>query len=158
MPATCGRLASATLGESPSLGAAAGRRWAYRLYERRWLPLGSGTTPADTVAETEIVLFATGDSMLVPVWHYRFESDLLRSVTPEVAATADEGALFAVDECVDGTGGCGQAFFAYRAGKWRAIKTAFLDSLNRRYPGAVAHGSSRERAHARGGRGAVLGR
>ncbi len=123
-----------------SLGAAAGRRWAYRLYERRWLLPGSGTTPADTVAETEIVLFATGDSMLVPVWHYRFESDLLRSVTPEVAATADEGALFAVDECVNGTGGCGQAFFAYRAGKWRAIKTAFLDSLNRRYPGAVAHG------------------
>jgi hypothetical protein len=123
-----------------SLGAAAGRRWAYRMYERRWLLPGSGTTAADTVAETEIVLFATADSVLVPVWHYRFEPDMLRSVTPEVADTPDGGALFAIDECVNGTGGCSQAFFAYRAGKWRAIKTVFLDSLNRRYPGAVAHG------------------
>lgn len=74
------------------------------------------------------------------MWHYRFEPEVLASVTPEVAATENGSVLVAIDECVNGTGGCSQSFLLERGGGWRAVRPAFLDSLNHRYPGAIAHG------------------
>jgi hypothetical protein len=123
-----------------SLGIAGGTRWYSSLTSRRWLfndpPKGS----ADTVVESELVLFrAIGDSLLTPVWHYRFEPEELRSVTPQVVA-ASAGVLVSIDECVNGTGGCSQSFFLRRGGAWRNVRLSFLDSLNRRFPGAINHG------------------
>jgi hypothetical protein len=122
------------------LGVAGGTRWYSSRASRRWLfndpPKGS----ADTVVESELVLFrAIGDSLLAPVWHYSFEPEELRSVTPQVVAASD-GVLVSIDECVNGTGGCSQTFLLRRGGTWRNVRLSFLDSLNRRFPGAINHG------------------
>jgi hypothetical protein len=124
-----------------SLGVSGGAGWYSSLASRRWLLNEPPKGPADTVVESELVLFrATGDTLLSPVWHYRFEPEELRSVTPQVVATTG-GVLVSIDECVNGTGGCGQSFFTYRSGRWRVVRLSFLDSLNRRFPGAINHGS-----------------
>jgi len=124
-----------------SLGVAGGARWYSSLASRRWLLNESHRGPADTVVESELVLFrAIGDTLLSPVWHDRFEPEELRSVTPRVVA-ASGGVLVSIDECVNGTGGCGQSFFTHRGGRWRVVRLSFLDSLNRRFPGAINHGS-----------------
>lgn len=124
-----------------SLGVAGGARWYSSLASRRWLLNDPPGSTADTVVESELVLFrAIGDTLLSPVWHYRFEPALLRSVTPEVV-TAGGRVLVSVDECVNGTGGCGQSFFTYRGGRWRVVRLSFLDSLVHRFPGAINHGS-----------------
>ncbi len=124
-----------------SLGVAGGARWYSSLASRRLLLVDPPKNAADTVVESELVLFrAIGDTLLSPVWHYRFEPALLRSVTPEVVA-AGGGVLVSVDECVNGTGGCGQSFFTYRGGRWRVVRLSFLDSLEHRFPGAINHGS-----------------
>ena len=81
-----------------------------------------------------------GTTQLAPVWHYQFLQEDLRSVTVEVVPAGATGALAAVDECVNGTGGCSETFFAYQSGRWRDVRTTFLDSLTRRYPGALQHG------------------
>jgi hypothetical protein len=47
--------------------------------------------------------------------------------------------LIAVEECVNGTGGCAQTFSRYD-GRGHAIALEFLTALERRYPGAVRHG------------------
>lgn len=129
-----------------SFGVAGGRRWYYTTVARRWLLADSAKGTADTVAESELILFSTGslphtnrDTLLTPVWHYRFEPEELASVTPDVVP-ADGGALLTVQECVNGTGGCGQSFFLERGGRWHVVRMAFLDTLNRRYPGAILHG------------------
>jgi hypothetical protein len=70
----------------------------------------------------------------------RFEPEVLRSVTVEVASPRAGGALVAIDECVNGTGGCSQSFFSRRGGMWRVVRAVFLDSLNKRYPGRILHG------------------
>lgn len=129
-------------------GVAGGRRWFSALFARRWLLPASGVSAADTVAERELVLFAAGadaragagETRVVPVWHYRFEPEMLRSVTAEAAPAGAGDALVAIDECVNGTGGCAQTFFAYRGDRWRDVRAQFVDELNRRYPGALAHG------------------
>jgi hypothetical protein len=124
-----------------SLGVSGGAGWYSSLASRRWLLNEPPKGPADTVVESELVLFrAIGDTLLSPVWHYRFEPEELRSVTPQVVATTG-GVLVSIDECVNGTGGCGQSFFTYRSGRWRVVRLSFLDSLNRRFPGAINHGS-----------------
>jgi hypothetical protein len=130
-----------------SLGAAGGRRWYSALFGRRWLLTDSGKTPADTAAESELALFTADsaprpghDTLLTPVWHYRFEPEMLRSVTPEIVSVSDGGALVGIDECVNGTGGCAQSFFLRRGDRWRVVRLAFVDSLNRRFPGAINHG------------------
>ena len=122
------------------IGSAGGASWTYGAYERRWLP-----APNDTVVEREVVLFrkASRDgSNLQPVWHYRYEAAILVSAKPEVAPVAGRGgaALFSVDECVNGTGGCGQSFVMLKQGLPMPVKLAFLDSLNRRFPGGIRHG------------------
>ena len=142
-----------------TLPSAGGDAWAYAVYAHRWLvpsgPIVETTprttpTPADTVGEIELVLLrrtrldptrsGQAGGALTPVWHYRVEAELVRSVLPTAVTVADGSALFAIDECVNGTGGCAQRFVAYRAGNWRNIRSVFLDSLARRFPGAVQHG------------------
>jgi len=125
-----------------SLGVAGGTRWYSSLASRRWLLDDSAKGSADTVVESELVLFtapATRGTLVTPVWHYRFEPDELRSVTPEIVSL-DGGALVAIDECVNGTGGCSQSFLVRRGGALSNVRLSFLDSLNRRFPGAINHG------------------
>jgi hypothetical protein len=113
-----------------------GVAWVYGTYERRWLP-----SPTDTVDESEVVLFTRRrGSALQPVWHYRYERQMLRSVVPQVAPAAGGAVLLSIEECVNGTGGCGQSFALFDHGSWNAIRLAFLDSLNRRFPDGVRHG------------------
>jgi len=116
-----------------------GLAWVYGIYQRRWL-----VTPGDTASETEVVLFtrpaSSDQSELTPIWHYRYEAELLRSVTPEVAPAAGGSVLLAIDECVNGTGGCSQSFAIFKNGSPKVVRLAFLDSLNRRFPGGVLHG------------------
>jgi hypothetical protein len=120
------------------IGRASGVAWAYATYERRWL-----LTPSDTVSEREVVLFSksAGDSSrLRPIWHYRYETEMLRSVTPEVVFVSGGAALLSVDECVNGTGGCSQSFAIFKAGSPKEVRLAFLDSLRRRFPDGIRHG------------------
>jgi hypothetical protein len=132
--------ACTNLGFTP-LGVAGGAGWYSSLSGRRLLLNDPPKSSADTVVESELVLFrATGDTLLSPAWHYRFEPEELRSVTPQVVA-ASGGVLVSIDECVNGTGGCGQSFVAYRGGRWHVVQLSFLDSLERRFPGAIKHGS-----------------
>jgi hypothetical protein len=130
-----------------SRGTAAGLRWYSAVFGRRWLLTDSGTgARADTAAESEFVLFTSGtqragrDTLLTPVWHVRFEPEILRSVTPEIVSVNGGGALVGIDECVNGTGGCAQSFLLWRNDRWRLVHLAFVDSLNRRFPGAINHG------------------
>jgi len=130
-----------------ALGVAGGQQWYSALAGRRWVLPGSSNVSADTVAESELVVLsadtarrAARDTLLTPVWHYRFQPKDLRSVTPEVVSVDSGGTLMAIDECVNGTGGCSQSFFLRRGSRWRAVRLSFLDSLNHRFPGAINHG------------------
>ena len=118
---------------------AGGLVWVYGNYQRRWL-----LAPSDTVVEGEVVLFTrpvSGDSSrLRSVWHYRYEAAMLRSVTPEVAPVPGGGVLLSIDECVSGTGGCSQSFAVLNRDSPKVVRLAFLDSLERRFPGAIRHG------------------
>jgi hypothetical protein len=121
-------------------GQAGRREWVYGTYERRWL-----LPPGDTVTEHEAIAFSRpisggGSIQLQPVWHYRYEPQMLASVTPEVAPTADGATLLSINECVNGTGGCSQSFAIVGRGQPTIVKLAFIDSLNRRFPGAILHG------------------
>ena len=119
------------------VGHGGGLVWTYGNYRRRWL-----LTPADTAGESEVVLFTnSGDSStLRPVWHYRYESEMLASATPDVVPVAGGAVLLSIDECVNGTGGCSQSFAILKSGSPQVVRLAFLDSLNRRFPGAIRHG------------------
>ena len=132
-----------------ALGLVGGDRWYSAQFARRRLLAGSAGVAPDTVAEEELVVLkavtagahrGTRDTLLVPVWHYRFEPENLRSVTPEIASVTGGVVLMAIDECVNGTGGCSQRFLVRRENRWRAARLPFLDSLNRAYPDAINHG------------------
>jgi hypothetical protein len=134
-------------GAPTSVGTASGSRWYSALFGRHWLFPDSAHANADTVAELEIVLFvadgsrrAHGDTLLTPVWHYRFEPEILRSVSPGVVAVGGGRTLVSIDECLNGTGGCSQSFFLYRKDDSRVVRLSFLDSLKRRFPDAINHG------------------
>ncbi|MFI5230338.1 MAG: hypothetical protein ACHQWU_14790 [Gemmatimonadales bacterium] len=133
-----------------TLGRAAGVDWSYGVYDRAWsIPAAAGAPP-DTVQEIEIVLFTsvererdhsrTSGSRLAPVWHDRFERDVLRSMTPDVVPTVGGGALISLMQCVNGTGGCSHEAMLVRDSQWRPVKLGFLDSLQHQFPGAVRHG------------------
>jgi hypothetical protein len=120
-----------------TVGTVNGERWFAAEYERARL-----IATNDTAVEMELVLFkqrnaATG---LEPVWHYRYEPEYLRSVTPELRSLDAHSLLFAVDECVNGTGGCSQSFAMLSNGAARPLALRFLDSLAHRFPGALQHG------------------
>jgi hypothetical protein len=129
-----------------SLGVIGGSRWYSSLAHRRWLLGDPARNAADTSAESELVLFSgdtthtrTRDTLVTAVWHFRFEPEMLRSVSPEIAAV-DGGVLIAIDACVNGTGGCSQSFLLRRDGKWSNVRLFFLDSLTHRFPDAINHG------------------
>src|SRR5262249_23769915 len=110
-----------------SIGIAGGSRWYPSLAHPRWLLNDPAQSSADTAAESEIVLFradtARGvmrDSLVAAVWHYRFEPEMLRSVTPEIASV-NGAVLVAIDECVNGTGGCSQSFLLRSGGKLSVV-------------------------------------
>jgi hypothetical protein len=136
-----------TAGVVAPRGLAGGRLWYSTVVSRRWLLPDSALAAADTVVESELVLFTArpsgpigGDTLITPVWHYRFEAEVLRSATPELAETGDGATLVAIEECLNGTGGCFQTFLLERGGRWGDVRMSFLDSLNRRYPDAIRHG------------------
>jgi len=120
------------------VGSAGGQFWRYGTYERRWL-----LAPKDTVVEREVVLFKTSSrdqTKLQPLWHYHYEAAILASAKPAVRAVAGGALLLAVDECVNGTGGCSQSFVILKQDKPTPVTLAFLDSLERRFPGGIRHG------------------
>jgi hypothetical protein len=120
------------------IGRASGVAWVYGTYERRWL-----ITPSDTASESEVVLFnksAEDSSKLQPIWHYRYEPEMLASVRPEVVSVSGGAALLSIDECVNGTGGCSQSFAILGRGAPKEVRLAFLDSLRRRFPDGIRHG------------------
>jgi hypothetical protein len=95
----------------------------------------------DTVEEPDVVLFQkVGDGRLQAIWHYSFDSGDWRSVTPEVRDIGSEVFLISIRRCMNGTGGCAQQFAGYSNGRPRTVVAAFLDSLERRWPGAIRHG------------------
>lgn len=129
-----------------AIGVAGGSRWYSSIANRRWLLNDPAKSSADTAAESEFVLFsvdtaqaATRDTLVAPVWHYRFEPEMLRSITPQIA-TVNGAILVAIDECVNGTGGCSQNFLLRRDGTWSGVRLSFLDSLNRQFPQSINHG------------------
>ena len=104
-----------------------------------------GKDARDTVKEEEGVLFEVVNPESVrPVWHARIESDdggMYRSVTPEIALTADGATLLSVMLCVNGTGGCSQEFLRRHAdGKWFPVRQTWLDRLPQGYVGRIRHG------------------
>ena len=132
------------------LGAVDNQDWYTGSYRRRWL-----ISPGDTAAEIEVVLFMDGGATdrregsrtdtllprkLIPIWHEWYEPELYRSVTPAVARAPRRGTLIAIDECVNGTGGCAQSFALYRGQRAQPLEMQFLDSLNQRFPGRIQHG------------------
>jgi hypothetical protein len=134
-----------SLGFKP-VGVAGGSRWYSSLAHRRWLLNDPAKSSADTAAESELVLLGvdaagvpTRDTLISPLWHYRFEPEMLASVTPEIASV-NNAVLIAIDACVNGTGGCSQSFLLRRGGTWSTVRLSFLDSLNRRFPAAINHG------------------
>lgn len=125
-------------------GTALHHDWVACEYERRWVLPPSGSDPPDTVAENEVVLYRT-ESMLrragrdqpserqfTPVWHERFQAETLRSVTATVTPLQKGGMLLAIQECLNGTGGCDESFALNRGDRWRALRLAFLDSCAQR--------------------------
>jgi hypothetical protein len=120
---------------------AAGKRWLLARYARLSVFPATETTPADTLHETELVLFTAPlrATRLTPLWRSRFEDNVLASMTPTIVARQG-GAFVSIQECLNGTGGCDQSFLMYRDGRWRRIRAAFLDSLLRRFPQSMWKG------------------
>jgi len=123
--------------------------WVTCSYEHEWISAGAVAQPADTLREIEVVLYRTAPPPPGPQPHpgsaqeftaarqHIYEPEFLRSVTPLVTGVEGGGLLLAVQECVNGTGGCEQSFLVNRGGGWGRVKLTFLDSVERRYPGAV---------------------
>jgi hypothetical protein len=106
-----------------------------------------GREARDTVTAEEVVLFeATAAHATVPVWHTRFETGgyaIWRSVVPEVALTNDGTLLLSVMSCVNGTGGCVQAFLHRHAnGRFAPVTQTWLEELPNGFFGRIRHGVS----------------
>jgi hypothetical protein len=105
-----------------------------------------GPNARDTVPEEIVVVFRSSGraTELVAVWQMRYEIGpygILRSITPQVAsATASDAVLLRVEECVNGTGGCGQDFLHFRRGAWVAVDEAWWGQLPADLRSRVLHG------------------
>jgi len=103
-----------------------------------------GPAARDLVTEEEVVLFDAQDAgKLRPVWHARFESGFgrWRSITPELARTAEGIKLISVMYCLNGTGGCNQEFLQRGSnGRWSELSQAWLDQLPQGFLGRIRHG------------------
>jgi hypothetical protein len=118
--------------------------------EYRWLSSFTaedttrGPLARDTVAENEVVLFASiAPGLVRPVWHERFDSGKYatwRSVTPEIA-NIGTSILLGVRHCVNGTGGCTQDFLRRSSrGQWTSVRQVWLDQLPRILRQRIQHG------------------
>jgi hypothetical protein len=107
-----------------SLARIGGLVWSSGEYNSRWV-----LAPGDTEEEREIVLYRPEELRSVRL--------VLKALRPPDANT---DALIAVDECVNGTGGCAQTFMSYRDGHGKGVVRQFEDSLRQRFPGAINHG------------------
>jgi hypothetical protein len=106
-----------------------------------------GTDAHDTVPEEVVVLFRSGQSAAqrVAVWQMKYEVGLygaLRSITPQVADApgAPEAVLLRVEECVNGTGGCGQDFLHFRRGAWAVVEEIWWGQLPADIRSRILHG------------------
>lgn len=123
--------------------------WTACEYEHDWISQAATSQPADTLREIEVVLYRTpitqprsardrpAAQQFTPVWQETYEPEYFRSVTPSVTSVDVGVLLLAIQECVNGTGGCEQSFLLDRGRGWRPVKLAFLDSVEQRYPGAA---------------------
>ena len=135
--------------EVRALGTGALTRWTMARYQ--WTTIFTaedrslGEKARDTVAEEEVVVFDEPSiGQLRPVWHARFETGTYaawRSITPELAVTADGSILLSVMSCVNGTGGCAQEFLQRRVeGRWSGVNQVWLDQLPTGFAGRIRHG------------------
>jgi hypothetical protein len=112
--------------------------WTACSYEAHWIVPASASDPLDTVAENEVVLYRSQPkrrgARLTPVWHEVYEPEIQRSVMPSVTRVQPGTDLLAIQECLNGTGGCGESFLIDRGTGWRPVRLTFLDSVERRYP------------------------
>lgn len=122
-------------------------RWYSTVVSQRWLLADTARAATDTVVESELVLFTAnpsrpigGDTLITPVWHYRFEAEVLRSGHTGACqhgrrrrAAGDRGMRQRYRRPLSN--------LPSRAwGRWHDVRLPFLDSLNRRYPSAITHG------------------
>jgi hypothetical protein len=118
--------------------------WTTCSYEAHWIVPASASDPLDTVAENEVVLYRSQPkrrgARLTPVWHEVYEPEIQRSVMPSVTRVQPGTDLLAIQECLNGTGGCGESFLIDRGTGWRPVRLTFLDSVERRYPSGIRHG------------------
>jgi hypothetical protein len=124
-----------------SLPSAQRTLWAVARYE--WTLI---FTAESTVREEEVVLFeTTGSGRVRPVWHMRFETGpyaIWRSVSPEIAPTAQGTILLSVLRCVNGTGGCAQVFIQrHPNGNWARVIQDWIKQLPQGLADRIRHGA-----------------
>jgi hypothetical protein len=132
-----------------ALGSTPAGEWFAARYQWRSVFTAEDTareaTGRDTVTEDEAVVFARlKPGQVQPVWHARYDTGkyaVWRSITPEVAATADSTVLLSVMSCVNGTGGCSQEFVQRHAdGHWVPVWQVWIDQLPKGFSGRIRHG------------------
>jgi hypothetical protein len=141
---------------------AADRRWTVVRYARTMVftpeDQSRGADARDSVSQEEVVLLETlPDRRLMPTWHHRFDTTpyaLWRSVTPEVAAMPRGAVLLSIMSCVNGTGGCDQAFLhRLPDGRWSAVTQAWRQKLSSGVAARIRHGVRIEPATLHGSAG-----
>jgi len=112
--------------------------WAMARYRRGAIERFDGTV--DTLAFDEVVLFGMEPrrDVAVPVWH------LIRDRSIEFIdgfrwSRKPGGLLVALDICLNGTGGCYEAWLTeYGGDHWAAVEPVYLTELARRAPEGFA--------------------
>jgi hypothetical protein len=139
--------------ETRELGRAGGATYTYGRYrvtsEFTAEDPARGPQARDTVPEEVVALFrngATPQERLL-VWQMRYDVGPyggLRSMTPRVAdaaaAEAVTGVLLSVEECLNGTGGCGQDLLLFRRGTWAPVTETWWGQLPSDVRGRILHG------------------
>jgi hypothetical protein len=104
--------------------------------------------------EAETVVFSrAADGKMKPEWHAVFDRDYYVSATPEVVPAPGGGALMSIVTCVNGTGGCAQAFLLRRIGVWTEVRQRWIDQLPRSMHGRFWKGAYVDPATLRGDAG-----
>ena len=108
--------------EVDTLSSAAGKRWSFVVQQHvsvYKLDDSAGVAQADTIVETETVLFSStrGSRLVHAVLHGREEESVIRSIYPSVAEHAG-AALVDIEFCVNGTAGCWEEFLRYSRDSW----------------------------------------
>jgi hypothetical protein len=111
--------------EADTLPSAAGKRWTFVVQQHVSvynLDDSAGVARADTIVETETVLFSStrGSHALKAVLHGREEESVIRSIYPSVAEHAG-AALVDIEFCVNGTAGCWEEFLRSSRDSWIRI-------------------------------------